>query len=87
MLPDFATYIPGQTPVLARDMNTAGEMVRIFNNLSGPLMFRDATGVHFRRQILPVPEEDAPEFFGQVHMGVANLTPGWALLPLVNIVP
>lgn len=31
--------------------------------------------------------EEGPEFAGQVHMGVANETPGWAFLPLVALMP
>lgn len=88
MLDQPSRYIPDQSPVLARDMNTLGDVVRMLNNMSGPDVFIDSTTIAFRRPPIPaVVEEDAPEYYGQVHIGVANLTPGWSLLPLVNVTP
>jgi hypothetical protein len=85
MLKELHQYVPNQTPVYADDMNTLGQAVRLLNNLSGPDVFVDETGVHFRSSPAPaLPEEDLGELDGQVHQMTSQLTSGWADLRLVN---
>jgi hypothetical protein len=84
MLKDFENYIPNQTYPLARDMNTAGQMVKMLNNISGPDVFVDSTGIHFRRPPIPAVEEDLAELDGMVKQATSQNTVGYADVRLVN---
>jgi hypothetical protein len=85
MLKDFATYIPNETPVFAEDMNTAGQMVKMLNNVTGPYVFVDSTGIHFRRPPIPdVPSLPVGELDGMVYQNTSQNTGGFADVRLVN---
>jgi hypothetical protein len=85
MLKDFENYVPNETHPLARDMNTAGQMVKILNNLSGPDVFVDGTGIHFRRPPIPdVPSLPVGELDGMVYQNTSQNTGGFADVRLVN---
>jgi hypothetical protein len=51
ILPPTKTYTEQTSQLSVRDFNTFGQVVRIINNISGPDVFLDATGLHFRKPI------------------------------------
>jgi hypothetical protein len=44
------TYTPQSRQISAQDLNTFGQVVRMVSNISGPDVYVDATGIHFRER-------------------------------------
>ena len=77
MFEDLQKYIPNETVVSARDMNTLGEVVRTVRNISGVRFFADSQGVYFRPNPPSQPPENMGEFQYQNHTMVAQNKAGW----------
>jgi hypothetical protein len=85
MLKELHKYVPNETPVYADDMNTLGDLVRMMDNISGPDLFIDWTGIHMRRPPIPdVPSLPVGELDGMVYQNTSQNTGGFADVRLVN---